>query len=493
VQSLTDRFFRASAAFFSAAALLGAPAKAFDLITDDSGVYVVVWDPGTITMQLKLPGPTTPLSDGSASYNASIQTAIQSWNSVIGVVQINGIISGTTTYRTGNRVNEIALDSKVDGDDFNSGTLAITQSFSDGGNTRVESDIVFNSAFTFDSYRGPRRTGPGATVDIQRVALHELGHSLGLDHPDEAGQPAGNAVMDSRIGNVDVLQPDDINGGRTLYGAPGVVPANDNFANALTLVVTGNSTQTAGTNVAATKQTGEPDHAQGESGGRSVWWKWTAPAAGNATVTTLGSNFDTLLGVYTGTAVNALTSLGSNDDQESPAQNPTKNRIRTSIVPFNTTAGTTYYFAVDGWDASFGAVVLNLTFTATGPSLPVITSQPASTTVTTGGSASFSVTATGATGYQWTFNGNNIGGATGATHTISSVTSANAGSYRVVVSNAAGSLNSDTATLTVNAPPAPPAPPPSSGGGGGGGAPSLWFCGALALLAALRAMRRSHG
>jgi Matrixin len=488
VQSLTERAFRTSAAFL-AAALLFIPAKAFDLITDDSGVYVVVWDPGTITMQLKLPGPTTPLSDGSGSYNASIQTAIQSWNSVIGVVQFSGLISGTTAYRTGNRVNEIALDSKVDGDDFNSGTLAITQSFSDGGNTRVESDIVFNSAFTFDSYRGPRRTGSGAAVDIQRVALHELGHSLGLDHPDEAGQPAGNAVMDSRIGNVDVLQPDDINGGRTLYGAPGVVPANDNFANALTLVVTGNSAQAASTNVAASKQSGEPNHAPNEPGGRSVWWKWTAPAAGNATATTLGSNFDTMLGVYTGTAVNALASLGSNDDQESPAQNPTENRIRTSIVPFNTIAGTTYYFAVDGWEAAFGAVVLNLTFTATGPSLPVITAQPVGATVTTGGSASFSVTATGATGYQWTFNGSNIGGATGATHTISSVTTANAGSYRVVVSNGVGSVNSDTVTLTVNAPPAPPAPPPSSGGGGGG-APSFWFYGALSLLGLARLMFR---
>ena len=119
--------------------------------------------------------------------------------------------------------------------------------------------------------------------------------------------------------------------------------------------------------------------------------------------------------------------------------------------------------------------------------LPIITSQPVSATVTSGGSASFSVTATGATGYQWTFNGSNIGGATGATHTISSVTAANAGSYRVVVSNAAGSLNSDTATLTVNAPPAPPTPPPSSGGGGGGGgAPSLWFYGALSLLGLAR-------
>lgn len=578
MQSLTDRAFRAAAAFWLAAGLLFTPASAFDLITDDSGVYVVVWDPGTIAMQLKLPGPANPLSDGNPSYNASIQTAIQSWNSVIGVVQISGTISGTTAYRTGNRINEIALDSTVDGEAFNSGTLAITQSFSDGGNTRVESDIVFNSAFTFDSYRGPRRTGSGAAVDIQRVALHELGHSLGLDHPDEAGQPAGFAVMDSRIGNVDVLQPDDIAGGRTLYGAPGAVPANDHFANAFILTLTGSSAQATGTNVAASKQAGEPNHAPNEAGGRSVWWKWTAPAAGNATATTLGSNFDTMLGVYTGSAVNTLTSIGSNDDQEPPAPNSPPTRIRTSIVSFTATAGTTYFFAVDGWDAAFGAVTFNLNFTSSGATIPVITSeprsttvtaggtasftvaannatgyqwffngsliggatgaslsvnnaqaadagnyhvvvsnsagsvasspvtltvnavpsgsvpvittQPASTTVTVGGAATFGVVATNATGYQWYFNGNPIAGATGSSHTVSNAQNTNAGSYFVAVSNNVGGVNSNSVTLTVTSPPTPPPPPSSGSGGGGGGAPSLWFYGMISLLAFARFLQR---
>ena len=52
-------------------------------------------------------------------------------------------------------------------------------------------------------------------------------------------------------------------------------PANDNFANAI--VLTGNTLTTSGSNVAATKEAGEPNHA-GNSGGASVWWSWTAPA-----------------------------------------------------------------------------------------------------------------------------------------------------------------------------------------------------------------------
>ena len=92
------------------------------------------------------------------------------------------------------------------------------------------------------------------------------------------------------------------------------------------------------------------------------------------------------------------------------------------------------------------------------PVAPSITSQPASQTVTAGASVSFSVAATGTAplSYQWRLNGAAITGATSATLTLSAVTSANAGSYTVLVGNSAGSVTSAAATLTVN--PAPVAP-----------------------------------
>jgi hypothetical protein len=89
-------------------------------------------------------------------------------------------------------------------------------------------------------------------------------------------------------------------------------------------------------------------------------------------------------------------------------------------------------------------------------SAPSITTQPASQTVTAGQSASFSVTASGTAPltYQWqkSVNGTwtNVG-TSSATFSISSTTSADAGSYRVLVSNSAGSATSSTVTLTVNA------------------------------------------
>ncbi len=83
---------------------------------------------------------------------------------------------------------------------------------------------------------------------------------------------------------------------------------------------------------------------------------------------------------------------------------------------------------------------------------PTITTQPASQTVNAGATVSFTVSATGTAplSYQWMKGGANISGATTATLTLSSVTTANAGSYTVRVSNSAGSVTSAAATLTVN-------------------------------------------
>src|SRR5436190_6409970 len=86
---------------------------------------------------------------------------------------------------------------------------------------------------------------------------------------------------------------------------------------------------------------------------------------------------------------------------------------------------------------------------------PAITSQPQSATVISGDSATFQATATGtALSYQWTFNSGDISGATNPTLVISPAQPANAGTYRVRVSNALGQVTSDPAQLTVLVPPA---------------------------------------
>jgi hypothetical protein len=83
---------------------------------------------------------------------------------------------------------------------------------------------------------------------------------------------------------------------------------------------------------------------------------------------------------------------------------------------------------------------------------PVISAQPTSQTVNSGSNVTFSVSATGspAPTYQWRLNAVNLSGATSSTLSLSSVTSANAGTYTVVVTNSAGAVTSQGAVLTVN-------------------------------------------
>jgi subtilisin family serine protease len=128
-------------------------------------------------------------------------------------------------------------------------------------------------------------------------------------------------------------------------------PDNDAFAQRLLL--TGFSGRTSSSNANATGETNEPNHAGVSTPLNSMWFAWQAPAAGELVLDTVGSDFDTTLAVYRGTAVNALTAIVSNDDAEG----------RQSRVQFPVTAGTTYMIAVDGYSSRTGSIVLNHAFT----------------------------------------------------------------------------------------------------------------------------------
>ena len=82
---------------------------------------------------------------------------------------------------------------------------------------------------------------------------------------------------------------------------------------------------------------------------------------------------------------------------------------------------------------------------------PLIATQPTTRSVNFGQSATFVVVATGepAPEYQWRFHEDALAHATNATLTLPATHLTNAGNYRVVVSNLAGVVTSDVATLTV--------------------------------------------
>lgn len=138
-------------------------------------------------------------------------------------------------------------------------------------------------------------------------------------------------------------------------------PANDAFAASVAL--SGAGIQTTGWNYNATAESGEPSHA-GQVGGRSVWWNWVAPGNGTLVLSTQGSGVDTLLAVYTGTAVNALTQIAANDNGAGLGGGASS--LNTTV-----TAGTTYRIAIDGKAGVAGALALDMAFTAAAPSADV--------------------------------------------------------------------------------------------------------------------------
>lgn len=234
-----------------------------------------------------------------------------------------------------------------------------------------------------------------------------------------------------------VSAPGKTNSTNTISFPVQMPPANDYFADRLEII--GTDTTVQNSNVGASKEAGEPNHA-GVSGGTSIWWKWIAPTNGSFTIDTIGSSFDTVLAIYTGTAVGSLTPVVSDDDSGGNLS---------STVTFNVVAGTEYQIAVDGYAGATGLAFVNLAPTA--DSAPFIMVHPANKTAALGQAAAFSVAATGSLplSYRWFFNNLEIGGATNASFVINTVTTNNIGTYSVVVSNSLGTATSSNATLSV--------------------------------------------
>ncbi len=218
-------------------------------------------------------------------------------------------------------------------------------------------------------------------------------------------------------------------------------PANDDFANRIT--VAPGTTSTSGTNRFATRQTNEPLNPS-VAGGKTVWWQWTAGSSGSVTISTTGSSFDTTLAIYTGTAVNALAIIGSNDDSAGLQ----------SAVTFNAVSGTSYRIQVDGYGGATGDIVLNYPAPSGGTAgTPGIITEPADRAVLVGEPFELSVEAFGQAPllYQWRLNGTNIPGATASTYSVNVSSEANEGLYSVRVSNGVGFVISREAFVSVEA------------------------------------------
>jgi hypothetical protein len=189
-------------------------------------------------------------------------------------------------------------------------------------------------------------------------SLVEVAGNFASLGPDCANQREGAVTFEAESGRTYEIQVDGV---PSLFGSDdqGTIdlevaltpkPANDDFSAATVLVgeTLPNGAYAAGAsgfNWNATKEPGEPAHA-GDPGGASVWYLWTAPFSGTFNVTACGRFEKSLLGVYTGNAVDGLTAVASDDHS-------------CSFLNFDANQGTAYHLAIDGrYEAGLGRALM---------------------------------------------------------------------------------------------------------------------------------------
>jgi hypothetical protein len=344
-------------------------------------------------MHLQLGPNSLPLNDGFASWDDSATDALAVWNSHIGASKFAALPDSTVTRAGRNGLNNVYFSNTVNGQAWGAGVLAVTVTYSSGA-SNTETDVLFNGLLTWNSYRGAMRFSSGTPIyDFHRIALHEFGHALGLDHPDSNGQTV-SALMNSRITSLDALTSDDISGAQSLYGASAVVaPPTISTSPTSRSVEVG---QPATFNVVATSTV-------------AISYQWLK--AGAALDGATGSSF-------------SIASVAPTD-----AGNY-------SVVVSNSAGSVTSPAA-----------------TLTVQGVPVIISPPANQSVAAGNALQLSVVAAGTPPftYQWLKDGREVPGATSPNLILETTGVTDAGHYSVRISNRLASIVSASVEITVRA------------------------------------------
>jgi hypothetical protein len=177
------------------------------------------WLSGPIFMQLQLGSSGGALTNGCPDWGCAASRSLATWNFFLNRSQFVAINDSNAPLGLSSGFTNVIFADDVYGEPWDDGTLAVTISqFNPSTSVTFEGDVLFNTEVGWDGYDGATRflQSGEALYDFQRVALHEFGHVLGLDHPDQAGQNVA-AIMNSRVDDNDAIQLDDIRGVYALY------------------------------------------------------------------------------------------------------------------------------------------------------------------------------------------------------------------------------------------------------------------------------------
>ncbi|MCG8413660.1 MAG: matrixin family metalloprotease [Pseudomonadales bacterium] len=175
------------------------------------------WSNGQADFYAAIPG----ISPSGEPWQTAFERALAAWtqNTAFNFVTIDEFRDpclGQDTAALGDRMSGAGFAETQCGSEFGENVLAITLSTLTCANVDctgpaeiTETDIIFNDTLQWDIYDGPLQN---PVQDFERVALHELGHVLGLDH-----EFTSSAIMQPFAGDINTLQQDDINGANFIY------------------------------------------------------------------------------------------------------------------------------------------------------------------------------------------------------------------------------------------------------------------------------------
>jgi subtilisin family serine protease len=130
-------------------------------------------------------------------------------------------------------------------------------------------------------------------------------------------------------------------------------PANDDFADKQLYDTSQGSL--AGTNIGGSRENDEPVHFGENEPQSTSWWSFVAPSNSIASISTIGSSFDTVVSVYKGESLDQLVPVGWSDNGLGSLQ---------SYIEFEVEKGGDYSFAVGGKDSQEGQIAVSVNFDA---------------------------------------------------------------------------------------------------------------------------------
>jgi hypothetical protein len=202
--------------------VLCCPRSGRAFVQEGNGSTLFFWPDAQTSLNLRLECPPTPLINWGPCWDHAAADAATRWD------------NAGSRFRFSTQSPSLSTDSCVHSDGLHTSSfrtnlcgrsfgdaLAVTfLVFDSATGGLLDTDVAFDGNRQWSTYPGPlQRNAFGVTVyDFHRVAIHEYGHVLGLDHPDDFGQTVP-AIMNSRVSDLDDLQVDDVAGINAIYPA----------------------------------------------------------------------------------------------------------------------------------------------------------------------------------------------------------------------------------------------------------------------------------